>query len=238
MPAAKPVRPDAASVNRSRLRLKGAGQASEGKRQSASASDLAEITIARDSLETLRQHKGAVRKMLTSYAGAVEKAERLGQSVEVVIKVSPAHAESTVEARPADGDALDFALSAARQRGAVRVAEILQSADMLTARDFGALIGASHETVNQKRKTGDILALEGARRGLRYPKWQVTDDGRLLPGLAKLGRELPGGPWSIYRFLTQPHGELGGNTGLEALKTDRVRQVLDVARGISQGTFA
>jgi len=87
-------------------------------------------------------------------------------------------------------------------------------------------------------KTGDVLALDGATRGLRYPKWQITDDGRLLSGLAELMKELPGGPWAVYRFLLQPHSELNGKTGLDALKANRVRQALDVARGISQGTFA
>jgi hypothetical protein len=176
--------------------------------------------------------------MLASYAGAVEKAERLGRSFEVVIKVTPDHAVPAIEARPADGDALDCALAAARQRGALRVAEIIQSPDMLTAREFGRLIGASHETVNQRRKTGEVLALEGAKRGLRYPKWQVTDDGRLLPGLAEVARELPGGSWSVYRFLMQPHGELDGRTALDALKAGRVHRVLEAARGVAEGTFA
>ena len=114
----------------------------------------------------------------------------------------------------------------------------MKSPDMLSARAFAPLIGASHETVNQKRKTGEVLALNGATRGMRYPKWQVTDDGRLLPGLAELARELSGGPWTLYRFLLQHHPELEGVTGLEALKRGRVADVIDVARGISEGTFA
>jgi len=89
-----------------------------------------------------------------------------------------------------------------------------------------------------RTRSGEILALDGAKRGFRYPGWQITDDGRLLPGLVELARELSGGPWTIYRFLLQRHPELNGETGLDALKNGRVSQTLDVARGIAQGTFA
>jgi len=209
-----------------------------GATATAARVEMAEVTVGRNSFNTLRQHKGALRKVLTTYADALVKAERSGQSFELVIKVHPNRAEPAVEERFASGDALERALNAARQRGVVRVAEIMKSPDMLSARQFAPLIGASHETVNQKRKTGEVLALDGATRGLRYPKWQITDDGRLLSGLAELMKELPGGPWAVYRFLLQPHNELNGKTGLDALKANRVRQALDAARGISQGTFA
>ncbi len=193
--------------------------------------------MGRSSVRTLRQHKGALRKVLTTYAEALSKAERSGRPFELVIKVDPERTELGVEERPADGDALDEALTAARRRGAVRVTEIMKSPDMLSAREFAPLIGASHETVNQKRKAGEVLALEGATRGLRYPRWQVTDDGRLLPGLAALAKELPGGPWAIYRFLLQPHNELDGKTGLEVLKANRIREAVEVAHGIALGNF-
>jgi hypothetical protein len=219
-----------------RIRVRGE-RAVQGTTRAAAA-QLAEIVVGKQSFRTLRQHKGGVQKVLTTYADAIEKAEKLGRAFELVIKVHPDHAHPAVEEREVRGDALDDALAAARQRGAQRVAEIMKSPDMLSARAFAPLIGASHETVNQKRKSGEILALDGATRGLRYPKWQVTDDGRLLPGLAGLARELSGGPWTVYRFLLQGHPELDGMTGLEALKAGRASEVIKVAQGISHGTFA
>lgn len=47
---------------------------------------------------------------------------------------------------------LEGSLSAARERGAFKISEILKGEDMLTATQFGSLIGASHETVNLKRR--------------------------------------------------------------------------------------
>lgn len=63
---------------------------------------------------------------------------------------------------------------------------------MLTARDFAALIGSSQATVNRRRQAGAILALGKASGGFRYPKWQIMDDGRLVPGLKELASEMPG----------------------------------------------
>lgn len=218
-----------------RVRFKSAA-ASAMTAGSASA-EVTEVTVAKTSFQTLRKHKGFVRKLLTSYADAASKAERLGRPVDMIVTVTP-KAEPAIVAKPAEGDALDQALIEGRARGASRVAEILKSPDMVTAREFGALIGASHETVNQKRKSGEVLALEGATRGLRYPRWQVTSDGRPLPGLSELFRALGGQPWTVYRFLLQRHGELDGETGLDALKRNRVSEALTAAGSVSEGAFA
>lgn len=103
-----------------------------------------------------------------------------------------------------EGDALDAAIARARVRGEKRIAELFKSPDMLTEREFGLLVGASHETIEKWRAGGDVLALDGAGLEPRYPKWQITDDGRILPGLKKIGEEL-GSSWMVYRFLLQNH---------------------------------
>ena len=226
------------TVARGRIHVRGWKGTASKLKPAAAGAQLAEIVVGNQSFRTLREHKGGVQKVLTTYAEAIKKAERLGRSLEIVIKVAPDRSRPAIEEREARGDALDQALAAAGERGTHRVAEIMKSPDMLSARAFAPLIGASHETVNQKRKTGEVLALNGATRGMRHPKWQVTEDGRLLPGLADLARELSGGSWTLYRFLLQHHPELEGATGLEALKRGRVADVIDVARGISEGTFA
>jgi hypothetical protein len=196
------------------------------------------VTLPMTLLRKLAEREPRVGKLLSGYAEATSQAERLGEPVEMIVTVDPAKAEPTIVAKPARGDALDRALTKARSRGAGLVSNIMKSPDMVTGREFANLIGASHETVNQKRKSNEVLALEGATRGLRYPKWQVTDDGRLLPGLPKLFRELGGNSWTVYRFLLQRHGELGGKTGLEALKRNHLDKVLATARNISEGVFA
>lgn len=187
-------------------------------------------------------HKGRVLgRMISGYADAVAKAERTGKAYILAYRVTPdgraeAMAETPAET-PAE-DALGAALVRAKARGAAKVAEILKSADMLTARDFGPLIGASHETVNAKRKRYEVLGLEGATRGVKYPRWQVTDVGLPLPGLARLFGVLGEQPWTVYRFLRTSHAELGGRTALDAMKAGQVDAVLRAAEHQAVGVFA
>ncbi len=236
MAVSKSIKIDGGSKDRGgRIRVRSG--AASAVAANPSANNVTEVTVAKTSFRLLREHKGSMRKLLTSYAAAASEAERLGQPIDIIITVKPNKAEPAVVAQPAKNDALDQALAEAHARGTALVVNILKSPDMVTAREFGALIGASHETVNQKRKLGEVLALEGPTRGLRYPKWQVTPDGRPLPGLADLFRTLGGHPWTVYRFLLQHHGELGGETALDALKRNRVEQALAAARNVSEGAF-
>jgi nucleoid DNA-binding protein len=126
-------------------------------------------------------------------------------------------------------DELNAALEAARSRGSGRVASILAREDMLSAEEFGKLIGVSRVTVNQKRQRREVLALEGARRGFRFPEWQIGENGKPFGALPELFDRLGGDPWEVYRFLVQHHPELGGLTGMEALRRGRVTEVIDAA---------
>jgi hypothetical protein len=143
---------------------------------------------------------------------------------------------SDIESR-SEGDALDAAIARARARRAKRTAEIFQSPEMLDEREFGSLVNALPEKIQKWRVGRDVLALEGAGLEPRYPRWQITDDARLLPGLREIAQEL-GSPWVVYRFLLQSHPELQGKSALECLKVGRVADVVAVARAIAQGSFS
>lgn len=197
-----------------------------------------EFVLKQKSVQTLRSRPAFVRKLLERVADAASEADRSGEAIDLTIKVPPGASDAVITSIPVKGDSLDTALVEARVRGAVRVADILKSPDMLSARAFGPLVDMSHETVNQKRKAGEILGLTGATRGNRFPRWQVTQEGLPLPGLKTLFETLGGDPWTIYRFLLQRHNELAGETALDALKAGRVEAVAGVARNISQGAFA
>jgi nucleoid DNA-binding protein len=139
--------------------------------------------------------------------------------------------------KPAGADDLDGALSEARERGVSRAVEILSRRDMLSAADFGKFIGVSREAVRTKYQRNEVLGLQGAKRGLRYPKWQVTSDGGLLPELPRLFEVLGGESWTVYRFLTQHHPELEGDTALSALQRGKVEKVLAAAENTA-GAFS
>ncbi|MGJ5196551.1 MULTISPECIES: hypothetical protein [unclassified Bradyrhizobium] len=172
-------------------------------------------------------------KLLAGYADVAEKAARAGRAVDYTVRITP-EGDAEPVAKP---DALDAALNAAKKRGEAKVAEILKGNDMLTASEFGSLIGASHETVNVKRRRGEVLGLQAATRAVRYPAWQVTDEGQLLPGLSSLFKML-GQPWTVYRFLRTAHTELDGRTALDALQAGEEKAVLDVARNQVSGVFS
>jgi len=129
-------------------------------------------------------------------------------------------------------------LAAAIKRGEAMVATILSRPEMLTGERFAELVGVSRMAVHKKLKKHQILGLEGAKRGLRYPAWQLADDGRPVVGLSELLPKFAGTPWTAYRFLLQRHAGLGKKTAIDALKAGRQRAVLEVADTVLSGDFS
>jgi len=120
----------------------------------------------------------------------------------------------------------------ARRRGRIRVAEILQGGDMLSADAFADVLGTTRMTVNAKRQKHEVLALQGATRGFRYPRWQIDANGRPFDALPRIFETFEGDAWSVYRFLAQHHPELDGLTGHEALNQGKADEVLEVAQSV------
>jgi len=179
-----------------------------------------------------------------AYARALQLSRRTGKEVRFVVDIRPDGAES-VTAFAEDSasfahhpDALhselDRALADARQRGKLRVAEILAGREMLSADAFAARLGTTRATVNAWRHKNQVLGLEGATRGFRFPEWQVGPDGKPFRALPQLFDCLGGDVWAVYRFLVQHHPELGGMTGKEALQKGRVKQVVEAAESVAQ----
>ncbi|MCI4679064.1 hypothetical protein K9U39_17595 [Rhodoblastus acidophilus] len=199
------------------------------------------ISLAPDLMKGIVARKGAAKGVLSGFGRAVLQAERSGKPVRMTVVVEPEAISPRIaveEMSAPAGNALDTALAAARTRGAARAADILNGEDMLTADAFAEEIGATRETVHKKRRRHEVLGLEGPKRGIRFPKWQVSRSGELLPGLPLLFRSLGDHPWAVYRFLLQEHAELGGGTALEALRRGRVEDVIAVAGSIGAGAFA
>lgn len=200
-----------------------------------SNAEVTEVSISKARFRWIVGKPRPMEKILAEYADSVSKAVEAGHFVTFSFRVSPDGSAEPVSST-SEGDELDAALVAARARGQAKVTEILKGEDMLTASEFGKLIGASYETVNVKRKRFEVLGLEGATRGVKYPRWQVVDGGLLLPGLQQLFATV-GGPWTVYRFLCTTHAELAGRTGLDALRKGQVEAALGVARNQVAGTF-
>lgn len=73
------------------------------------------------------------------------------------------------------------ALAAAHERGRLRAAEILSGEDMLSTDAFAEILGTTRATVNTKRRSGEILGLNGGKRGFRFPLWQLDAGANPTP---------------------------------------------------------
>ena len=204
----------------------------------------------RKAAEALAVRPARVKPLLQGYGEAFAKSREAGRPVSFRVDVSP-EGDATVtsveevstepvrlpveEVRERAPE-LEAALAAARERGRSRAADILAGEDMLSADEFARLLGTTRMTVNTKRQAGQVLGLEGAKRGFRFPAWQVDRDGKPYAELPILQERLAG-PWAVYRFLVQHHGALDGLTGREALERGRGRDAIAAAEGIARGDF-
>lgn len=189
-----------------------------------------------------------VERLVGEYKKLWHRSEKTGQSVEARIEVRP-DGQFAVTASDAgvrekaerlvatpETTELDAALQRARERGKKRAAEILAGPEMLSAGEFASYLGMSRVSVNNKRKSCQLLALHGAKRGYRFPRWQVDGNSRPFAAIPLLHVEL-GNSWAVYRFLLQSHDELDGKSGLEALQGGRGDAVVDVAKSVAHGDF-
>lgn len=191
--------------------------------------------------------------LLERYQEAIARSRKIGHRVSFRVEVDPAADAQTitpVEEQPLDSDdvfavedtrepdpELESALAAARERGRKRVAEIVAGEDMLSADAFAKLLGTSRVTVNAKRQSGQVLGIDGAKRGFRFPVWQLDKDGRPFGALPALHAMLGNSAWAVYRFLAARHGALDGRTGLRALQQGDDASVLAAAEGMARGDF-
>lgn len=191
--------------------------------------------------------------LIERYQEAIVRSRKIGSRVSFRVEVDPAAGAQTitpVEEQPlasaevflvedtAMPDAeLEGALAAARERGRKRVAEIVAGEEMLSAQAFASLLGTSRVTINAWRQSGQVLGVDGPKRGFRFPDWQLDNDGRPFNALAALHRTLGNSAWAVYRFLLSRHGALDGRTGLRALQQGDEASVLAAAEGMARGDF-
>jgi len=190
----------------------------------------------------------AVRKKSTpverAYARAVQLSRQTGKEVRFVVGIGPDGAESVTgfaedsasfaHHPDAPQSELDRALADARRRGQLLVAKIIAGPEMLSADAFAARLGTTRATVTAWRHKNQVLGLEGATRGFRFPEWQVGPDGKPFRALPQLFDRLGGDTWDVYRFLVQHHPELGGMTGRQALQKGHVKEVVEAAESVAQ----
>jgi hypothetical protein len=186
------------------------------------------------------------KTLIEIYRWAVAKSDRSGRAVRIIVDFKPnrrpkfTKVVTTAASAPKtastalDDPCLESALTKARERGQNRVAEILNGDDMLSADAFANLLGTTRVTVNAKRQKRQLLGLEGAKRGFRFPRWQVGQDGKPFSALPELFNRLGDDGWAVYRFLVQHHPELDGLSGREALEQGKTKQAIEAAESVAR----
>ncbi|MCB5412415.1 helix-turn-helix domain-containing protein [Pseudogemmobacter faecipullorum] len=99
-----------------------------------------------------------------------------------------------------DGDVAK-AVARAQQRGRETAASVLNHPDMLTGEDIAQRMGMSRQAVYKATITNKLFALEGAKRGYRYPLWQIDEAGVRHKGLQEV-ISLVGNGWEALRFFS------------------------------------
>lgn len=209
------------------------------------------VALPQKAVGTLSSHKPQVKAVMRALGVKLDESRISGEPSVFWVEVNPEGDVQIRVAEPkssrgrvaaqADDDEdpeLATALSAARARGQTRAAEILAGDDMLSADALAKLLGVSRPTVNAKRQKHELLALSSARRGFRFPAWQIDENGKPLAALPRLYEQFGDSPWAIYRFLVQRHPELDGDSALKALAAGREDDVLAVAAGQAQGVMS
>lgn len=120
-------------------------------------------------------------------------------------------------------------LAPARERARTLRAQALSSPDVLSLFAFSALLGILEVSVLARSDRGEILRLVGDAGQIGFPRWQVLEDGGLLPGLESLHRIVTGGPWMIYFFLLARDPFLN-RSPLDALRDGQLDRVHRAAR--------
>lgn len=162
---------------------------------------------------------------------------------QVAAELAQVERELSSPAAPARGaDAVqrvDAALARAFARGNETQAAWATRSDLLTGEAFGAVVGLSRATVDNRRRAGQLLALElGAKRGVRYPAWQceLLADAACRASFERVLAALAGvAPTSAVRFFTQAAPALGGRTPLDALQAGEAASVLRAAKTWARG---
>ncbi|MFH7812416.1 MULTISPECIES: hypothetical protein [Acetobacter] len=204
------------------------------------------IPVERTILTSVARQAGPTRSMIENLGQALAETRNTGRSVRFSVEVTPEGAVRIVHPPENEGvtgtqevkRAPGSGLARAKARGEALAARILAREDMVTAEELARRMGTTRVTVNARRHAHQLIGLEGATRGYRYPTWQLNHDGRPFATIPDLFAALGDSPWTLYRFLTQEHAELEGRTALAALQAGEETRVLSVAASIAEGTFA
>ena len=84
-------------------------------------------------------------------------------------------------------------------------------------------------------KAGKVIGVRGAKRGFRFPAWQVNDRGQIYPAIERTLKARDGDHWAAWRFLEYRVPEVG-DIGFRALAAGKEEALLKALLGRSYGS--
>jgi hypothetical protein len=100
----------------------------------------------------------------------------------------------------------------------------------LSAEELANALGRTRQGIDYLRREGSILAWRTTQGKWRYPAWQLTDQGGLLPGVGESLKALnTRSEWEPMIFFLSPRESLGGNRPLDLLRAGRIRDAIAAA---------
>ncbi len=114
----------------------------------------------------------------------------------------------------------------------------LDMSETLSSDEIAVRLDTNRETIKRWRAAGRLIGVEGAKRGVRYPVAQLGPNVAPLKGIPEVLEALGGDHWEAWRFLADEIDELDGMTGFDALRDDRLQEVLEVLEARSHGSFS
>ena len=131
---------------------------------------------------------------------------------------------------------LEKALRAAERRGVAASKAVLAGDEMLTTPQLADLIGVTRQAIDKRRKSGQLLALRGGPKTLKYPEWQIFPTGETIEGLCEVIDRLDGDAWTAYRMLTETFPDAQGEPVYEKLRRGETSKVLAHIDGVLGGS--
>lgn len=128
-------------------------------------------------------------------------------------------------------DPANAQIVAAMIRGRKEQARLIRAAGgAVSPKDAADLLGISRQGVSKRRQAGTLLGLQTGGNSFVFPAFQFAAPD-LLPGFAETLKALPElDPWLKLAFFLNDNEALEGASPLEALRRNRLHDVLRAAR--------
>lgn len=134
---------------------------------------------------------------------------------------------SQIGANPSENEAKKIVLA----RGILARKEVeLAEGGSVSAEEMADALGRTRQGIDYLRRERSILAWRTTQGKWRYPAWQLTDQGGLLPGLRECLKALnTRSEWEPMIFFLSSRESLEGKRPLDLLRAGRMQEAIAAA---------